>query len=174
MLLLNLSTLVEKELQNPKPSSNMNETKETAEGTAEVGRPEEHKEKNEARQNNPREERKPSMGEDGKPTIGEELFLVHLSRHQGEQPSEEDFDYECPRKKQRSVSVGEELWNVHMCRNKGMEQDFDEEPSGNSISTQRTRKTRAGSKSSKPERCSGRLASVLHLRSRDVQKRIIS
>ena len=117
-----------------------------------------------------------TMGEDGKPTIGEELFLVHLSRHKGETPSEDDFDRESPRKRLKSESIGEELWNVHVRRNMGMELDIDEEVSGQNRkgTGAKPRKTRASDKVSKPARCSERLAkTVLHLRTRDVQKTMI-
>ena len=57
-------------------------------------------------------------------TVGEELYLVHLRRHEGEEPRPEDFDFENLPKK-RSSSVGEELWNVHMKRSKGIDPDPD-------------------------------------------------
>lgn len=123
-------------------------------------------------------ELRPGVGEEGKPTIGEELFLVHLSRDRGGQWSEDDFDSESPRKRNRSVSVGEELWNVHLCRNRGMEQDIDEDerqPKEKRSGVSAPNKTRSDSKSPKPVRCSDPLAkAVLHLRSRDVQKTLIS
>jgi hypothetical protein len=63
-------------------------------------------------------------------TVGEELYLVHLRRHEGEEPRPEDFDFENPPKK-RSYSAGEELWNVHMKRVRGLEPDVDcEKPEG--------------------------------------------
>lgn len=60
-------------------------------------------------------------------TVGEELYLVHLRRHEGEEVRPEDFDLlgnTTPNKK-RSGSIGEELWHVHMKRSKGMEPDTD-------------------------------------------------
>mmetsp|Transcript_122603 Transcript_122603/g.342051 ORF Transcript_122603/g.342051 Transcript_122603/m.342051 type:complete len:118 (+) Transcript_122603:68-421(+) len=71
-------------------------------------------------------------------TVGEELYLVHLRRHEGEEPRPEDFDFESPHhllnKKRGYSSAGEELWNVHMKRSRGMEPDIDcdgeEKPGG--------------------------------------------
>lgn len=76
---------------------------------------------------------KPPMEEDSNSskakaeTVGEELYLVHLRRHEGEEPRPEDFDHSgdsTPTKK-RSSSAGEELWNVHLKRSRGMEPDID-------------------------------------------------
>ena len=75
-------------------------------------------------------------------TLGEELFLVHLSRFQKNEPSPEDFDryqeyypdnntgkksqkeslprYRFPLENtSRRMSVGEELWRIHCKRNQG-------------------------------------------------------
>jgi hypothetical protein len=57
---------------------------------------------------------------------GEELYLVHLQRHAGEVPSEDDFDHE-GRPRKRSHSVGEELWGVHLRRSQGLPEDLDDE-----------------------------------------------
>jgi hypothetical protein len=56
-------------------------------------------------------------------TIGEELYLVHLQRHAGDKPREEDFDHLSPRK--RFHDVGEELWEVHLKRSRGLAPDID-------------------------------------------------
>jgi hypothetical protein len=65
-------------------------------------------------------------------TVGEELYLVHLRRHEGEEPRVEDFDFENPPRK-RSYSTGEELWNVHVKRSRGLEPDIDcKKPEGSS------------------------------------------
>lgn len=62
-------------------------------------------------------------------TAGEELYLVHLRRHEGEEPREEDFDHEeGPRK--RGHSIGEELWEVHVKRSLGVKPDIDQEDDG--------------------------------------------
>ena len=58
-------------------------------------------------------------------SIGEELFLVHLRRHEGLEPREEDFDHEAPRKPHHTL--GEELWDVHLKRSQGMAPDYDRE-----------------------------------------------
>lgn len=114
----------------------------------------------------------PAATQEDKKSVGEELFLVHLSRHKGEAPSEEDFDFESPRKKARAPSIGEELWYVHCKRNEGMEPDADEDAtSKESKMVSKTKKTRTDSKS-KPGRCVAK--GVLHLRNRDVQKTLIS
>lgn len=111
---------------------------------------------------------------DEKPTIGEELYLVHLHRHEREAPSEDDFDRDAP-PRERSRSIGEEMWDVHLKRSRGMEPDFDvdttAEPSTTSA-TKAARKTTAKVKPvRKPERCSARW--TMHLRNRDIQKTLI-
>lgn len=49
-----------------------------------------------------------------KKTLGEELFLVHLSRQNGKSEGGED-DIKHPRR-ERGLSIGEELWQVHCTR----------------------------------------------------------
>ena len=68
-----------------------------------------------------------SEAADDKRTVGEELFLVHLSRYNATGPSGEDFDHEEkePEPRERSMSVGEELWRVHCKRNQGVESEED-------------------------------------------------
>jgi hypothetical protein len=56
-------------------------------------------------------------------TIGEELYLVHLQRREGEEPREEDFDLSSDRK--REHDAGEELWEVHLKRSRGLVPDLD-------------------------------------------------
>lgn len=71
-------------------------------------------------------------------TVGEELYLVHLRRHEGEQVRPEDFDFSEDGSnstnnkinKKRSGSIGEELWNVHVKRSRGMEPDTDNDEAG--------------------------------------------
>jgi len=72
-------------------------------------------------------------------TIGEELYLVHLRRHEGNEPKAEDFDqYYSPSsssaptspttiKRHRGFSAGEELWQIHLKRSRGLEYDPDDE-----------------------------------------------
>ncbi len=63
-----------------------------------------------------------SMEPEEKPeTVGEELYLVHLRRHEGEEPRPEDFDMESLTTKKRSYSIGEELWKVHVKRSRGVD-----------------------------------------------------
>ena len=57
-------------------------------------------------------------------SVGEELYLVHLKRHAREEPDEDDYDHEVPRK--RTHSAGEELWEVHLRRSQGEFEDKDE------------------------------------------------
>lgn len=60
-------------------------------------------------------------------TLGEELFLVHLSRFNKKEPSEDDFDHDYPVPRKRTMSAGDELWQVHLKRSTGTEVDNDEE-----------------------------------------------
>ena len=55
-------------------------------------------------------------------TIGEELFLVHLRRIEGQAADEEQRDIppELREARKRSASlIGEELWQVHLKRSRG-------------------------------------------------------
>jgi hypothetical protein len=57
-------------------------------------------------------------------TVGEELYLVHLRRHEGDEPKVEDFDFTTtpnPTPRDRSLSAGEELWRIHLQRSQGVE-----------------------------------------------------
>jgi hypothetical protein len=120
------------------------------------------------------------LGKDGKPTLGEELFLVHLSRRSGEPPSVDDFDFESPRKKPRAESIGEELWNVHVRRSQNMEPDLDVDEcetttnKTSNVARSDKDKKRSNTRPKKPARCSERLTKVLHLRNRNVQKKLVS
>lgn len=64
-------------------------------------------------------------------TVGEELFLVHLRRTQG-QAQTEDRDLppelEEVRKRTRANSIGEELWQVHLKRSRGYDEDEAQSP----------------------------------------------
>jgi hypothetical protein len=115
-----------------------------------------------------------TLGKDGKPSVGEELFLVHLSRGKGKVSGIDDLDIENPRK--RSRSVGEELWEVHLKRTEGSEPDVDKEesktlepsvvkskapkPKQNAAKTKNLKQTAGCSVAGKD--------SVYHLRNRDV------
>ncbi|CAJ1953878.1 unnamed protein product [Cylindrotheca closterium] len=60
-------------------------------------------------------------------TVGEELFLVHLRRNEGQEAAEEQRDIlpELREARKRSASlIGEELWQVHLKRSRG-EVDLD-------------------------------------------------
>uniref|UniRef100_A0A6V2F2W4 Uncharacterized protein n=1 Tax=Ditylum brightwellii TaxID=49249 RepID=A0A6V2F2W4_9STRA len=61
-----------------------------------------------------------------KRSAGEELFLVHLHRQEGQESdpdAEDDHDY--PEKRLRSCSVGEELYQIHLKRSQGLEDSAD-------------------------------------------------
>jgi hypothetical protein len=66
-----------------------------------------------------------------KKTLGEELFLVHLSRQTHTLPTADDFDHEDRKQRDtdRRPSIGEELWHVHCKRAVGtiMDEDLDED-----------------------------------------------
>ena len=49
-------------------------------------------------------------------SVGEELYLVHLSRDQSHEPEENDFDHTFPIHHNRQMSPGEELYLVHLRR----------------------------------------------------------
>jgi hypothetical protein len=93
-----------------------------------------------------------------KKTLGEELFLVHLSRCQKD---DESLDYDTPRPRSLStssaVSRGEELWNVHCKRMEGWEEAEEE------VEAPPTQKK--AKKSTQEDVNHGR---TIHLRSRDV------
>mmetsp|Transcript_10406 Transcript_10406/g.22945 ORF Transcript_10406/g.22945 Transcript_10406/m.22945 type:complete len:136 (-) Transcript_10406:344-751(-) len=61
--------------------------------------------------------------DDDRKTVGEELFLVHLSRFSERSP--DDYDREKPAHRSIERSVGEELWQVHCQRMKGVEFEED-------------------------------------------------
>lgn len=89
-------------------------------------------------------------------TVGEELFLVHLSRETpDERLAERDIDGQ-PRK--RSRSVGEELFEIHLKRSQGFEPDCDVPNDEKPKTTPRMPK-----KKTHPP-----VSHVIHLRSRDV------
>lgn len=61
-------------------------------------------------------------------TAGEELYLVHLRRREGEAPKAEDFDVSgTPTKRDRGLSAGEELWQIHLKRSRGEDDDDDDD-----------------------------------------------
>jgi hypothetical protein len=86
-------------------------------------------------------------------TVGEELFLVHLSR---EDPEEAVMDKDGVPNRKRSKSIGEELFDVHLKRCAGVEPDYD------LPEKQEAKKTAKKDKKPSP------VAHVLHLRNRDV------
>jgi hypothetical protein len=92
-------------------------------------------------------------------SVGEELYLVHLRRHKGEEPREEDYDHEAPRKRQHDV--GEELWEVHVKRSRGIEPDPDLE---------REDKHKKSEEPTTPRK--GSFECRYHLRSRDSPKKL--
>jgi hypothetical protein len=125
-------------------------------------------------------------------TVGEELFLVHLSRASAAEPDPADFDREtkakavaavaaaasATKKKAKPKSInpsddedmlltpGEELWKVHCKRFKGSDDDADDdEEEAGGTKPEGTVKEKRGIIGSAAARDDER---VLHLRNRDV------
>lgn len=70
-------------------------------------------------------------------TVGEELFLVHLRRAEGQAAAEDEHSSSSDTpppleleegRKRRASSIGDELWQVHLKRSRG-EEDHDLAPS---------------------------------------------
>jgi hypothetical protein len=59
-----------------------------------------------------------------KPTLGEELFMIYLSRMND---APEDIDREVSHIHQPQTTVGESLWQVHLKRSAGLQEELDEE-----------------------------------------------
>jgi hypothetical protein len=89
-----------------------------------------------------------------KRTVGEELFLVHLSRQDPEDLILDKDGVPIP-PRQRSKSIGEELFDIHLKRCAGGEPDYDVPKKPKS---KRTAKKKQASPS----------AHVINLRNRDV------
>jgi hypothetical protein len=104
-----------------------------------------------------------ATSEDGKRTLGEELYLVHLSRFNKLERSETDFDHEDKEPRKRSLSAGEELWNVHLKRSAGLDLEGDEDKEPSTIETTKKLKVE------KPVVTKKISAHVIHLRNRDVK-----
>jgi hypothetical protein len=72
----------------------------------------------------------PEVNENCGKTIGEELFLVHLSRKKSdtvdENDDDDDVDHEVFRRtKEPEMSPGEELWHIHCKRAEGhLDEDY--------------------------------------------------
>jgi hypothetical protein len=98
--------------------------------------------------------------EDLKRTLGEELYLIHLSRFNKLERSGNDYDHETKEPRKRSFSAGEELWQVHLKRSVGLDLEADEEKEP----TIPTKRTKVGTPVTKkiPTR-------VMHLRNRNVK-----
>ena len=86
-----------------------------------------------------------SASQESKKSVGEELFLVHLSRQTKSVNSPDDLDLGVSTKRDRDTTVGEELWRVH-CQRAGGRIDDDYE--GDEVNNNEK---------------------VLHLRNRDVK-----
>jgi hypothetical protein len=86
-------------------------------------------------------------------TVGEELFLVHLSR---EDPEEAVMDKDGVPNRKRSKSIGEELFDVHLKRCAGVEPDYD------------LPQKKEAKKTTKKIKHASSVAHVIHLRNRDV------
>lgn len=101
-------------------------------------------------------------------TLGEELFLVHLSRQT--EVSAEDFDHEAnnqQHQRERGASVGEELWHVHCKRAAGhLDEDYEEQEA--TVGTPEKKKQTKDPPETSP--CSGNNEEkVIHLRNRDIK-----
>lgn len=59
-----------------------------------------------------------------KPSLGDELFMVHLSRMSD---TPEDVDKEISLTHQPQTTIGESLWQVHLKRSAGLGEESEEE-----------------------------------------------
>ena len=101
-------------------------------------------------------------------TVGEELFLVHLSRFGKEEPREGDLDLDVKQKAHNhtGMSVGEELWRVHCKRSNGVEFESDEDPAQDAPTKKKAKKVTKAVASAKE---SPSTTKVIHLRNRNVE-----
>jgi hypothetical protein len=99
-----------------------------------------------------------------KKTVGEELFLVHLSRVGNEGPGEKDLDAD-KKHHESDMTVGEELWRIHCKRSSGMVLESDEGPK---VKENKKAKKRSMDKKSSDGYLSTPTTKVIHLRNRDV------
>ena len=101
-------------------------------------------------------------------TVGEELFLVHLSRVGKEGPGVDDLDLDIKQEahNRTGMSVGDELWRVHCKRSNGMEFESDEDPAEGTPSKKKVKKATKVVASTKK---SPYTTKVIHLRNRDVE-----
>lgn len=81
------------------------------------------------------------MGEAPKKgTLGEELFMVHLSRMSDK--TEDDFDSEFKQTHTPQTTLGESLWQVHLKRSAGLE---DEPETEDNVKTKRSSRKKSRS-----------------------------
>jgi hypothetical protein len=101
-----------------------------------------------------------------KKSLGEELFLVHLSRYTPEKV--DDFDHEDPEHlhSKSGMTVGEELWQVHCKRASECVEDEDNEASAEEATV---RKTKNGNIVPTQAEDPPHEEKVMHLRNRVVQ-----
>jgi hypothetical protein len=116
------------------------------------------------------EEASSTTDEHDKRTLGEELYLVHLSRFNKLERSETDYDHEAKEPRKRSLSAGEELWQVHLKRSAGLDLEADEDKEPSTIGTKKKLKveTPVTKKSPTPIAKKGPTR-VIHLRNRNVK-----
>ena len=122
------------------------------------------------------------VGEE-KRTVGEELFLVHLSRANTTEPTVQDFDHVAKaERKMPATSPGEELWKIHCHRSAGIELDEDlddtvdrppaNEDTGSTKAAKRSASVSAKASGSEDTNANGSAtpthSRVLHLRNRDI------
>ena len=96
-----------------------------------------------------------------KRTVGEELFLIHLSRFK--EATEADYDHEDRPPRKPAMTVGEELWRIHCKRSQGLPQEEEEDEPPQKKSKEDYEKD--SNKGSEVDRKEHR---VIHLRNRDV------
>jgi len=88
------------------------------------------------------------IGDSIKRSVGEELYLVHLSRFGNEEPDPEDYDREVEvleKKKEEQeghLTAGEQLWLVHCKRKQGCD-DEDEDDEDEDCGEEEGKKMRA-------------------------------
>ena len=102
-----------------------------------------------------------------KPTLGEELFMVHLSRMSD---TPEDIDSEINMTHQPQTTLGESLWQVHLKRSAELGEEPDEEGAVNSNRSTRKKSRSERLNSSVAEPVSPRQVTsrTLNLRNRKV------
>jgi len=117
-----------------------------------------------------------SAGEE-KRTVGEELYLIHLSRFSKEERSPDDYDHETsPLTKipGHKPTLGEELWRIHCKRSQGMidvdheEMEYGAAKRHDPVSPTPKGATTPGRKKLATRRNINVKPRIIHLRNRDI------